>query len=324
RTTTDRHGRFWLKELPPGGITLVAESARDGAASVYIPEDHGQDDVVITLAPAGLLRVDIAGGGTARVVAGDVAAETSTLATVASGGAVYLPAPATYDVMVGEGESERVCGHVLLAPGAEQRVRCGAPGVAVVVGRVVSRETGDPVIGLPVTAAVERELYPVSTDPSGRFRVEVTVERTESGLLRASNWDELWAPGDRRNVPFVPGETTDLGDIALDPMSAVAGLRARGPYGGIGGELATVEDGIMLARIVAGGPLDAAGVVAGDVIVAIGDATSGYLPATEAVRLLRGEAGSRVKLRLRGVNGVMRDVELERKVIDLGHSGWVD
>lgn len=324
RTSTDRYGRFWLRELPPGGLTLVAESARAGVASVYVPEDHGPGEVVITLAPAGLLRVDLGGHGAARVVAGDTDERGPTLATVASGGAVSLPAPATYDVLTGEGEAERLCGHVLLLPGAEQLVRCGAPGVATVVAKVVAREGGAPLAGIPVVVAVAAARYPATSDASGRVRVAVPVERTEVGLLRASSWAGEWLPGDRRNVPLVPGETTDLGDIGLDPRSAGEALRAPGPYGGIGGMLANVEDGIALERVVAGGPLDAAGAVPGDVITAIGDAASGYLPATEAVRLLRGEAGSRVKLRLRGADGRTREVELEREVIDVEQRGWVD
>ena len=299
----------------------------DEAASV-------RDDLVITLQPAGRLTVDYVGSyrGAFQVVVVNVddgdggghQPPTQVATLLGPGDVAVLPAPRKYWVVYGDGADVAYCGEVLLTPGAFATVRCGTARLAHIVGRVVdSVGRALPGVWVAVTApgvGAER----VATDQAGRFSVDVETSRTVSAELVAAVPGAGYLPTRRRNVPLAPGETTDLGDLRLDEAADFPGLASQGPFGGIGAQIETTEDGIKLGRIVKGGPLDAADIEAGEIVVAIGEAASGFLPALDAVRLLRGDPGSKVTLRLRKADGSTREVTVERSVIDVESAGWVN
>ena len=331
RSRADRQGRFWLREVPLTPVTLFADDGAGGAGSLFVDALARGDDLVITLEPAGRLTVDYRGPhrGSFDVVvvplghgvSHDPPTPVATLA--ASGDVAVLPAPRKYWVVYGTKDAVALCGEVLLTPGAFATVRCGSPEDARVIGRVVDAR-GRPIAGAivavmsPGTGLVEAE-----AGADGRFTVALAVTRTQSAGLAARTLDGAFLPTRRRNVPLGPGETTDVGELRLDAADAFPELGRAGPFGGIGAQVETVEDGIRLGRVVRGGPLDRAGVRPGEVITAIGEAASGFLPSLDAVRLLRGAPGSAVTLRVRGPDGATREVRVERAVIDVDAAGWV-
>lgn len=76
-----------------------------------------------------------------------------------------------------------------------------------------------------------------------------------------------------------------------------------GSFGGIGAELAKKDDAVVVVAPIAGTPADKAGLRAQDTIVSINDQDATGISVEEAVKRIRGEAGTTVKL------GVLRGQE---------------
>ena len=327
RARSDRLGRFWLKEVPFTPVMIVADDGQGGVGQLYVEADAVRDDLVVTLQPAGRLMVDYQGPYTDAfdVIAlvdglGDRPGKVTMLR--GPGDVVVLPAPRKYWVVYGEDHTP--CGEVLLTPGQVATVRCGAPREGRIVGRVVDAG-GRPLANVGVWLRAPDGIADVrTTDGGGRFVFALATARTLPADVIVQVRGRDYLPTRRRNVPLAPGETTDLGDLRLDAAEDFPGLRSGDPFGGIGAQIETTEDGIRLGRIVRGGPLDVAGVEAGEVVIAIGEAASGFLPALDAVRLLRGAPGSAITLRLRKADGSTREVNVERSVIDVESAGWVN
>jgi len=329
RARSDRHGRFWLKEVPFTPVTVVADDGDGGVGSLYVEASEGHDDLVVTLQPAGRIAVDYRGPyrgpfDVIALVGGSDEAITGRVASLSGYGDVaILPAPRKYWVRYGE--EQTLCGEVLLTPGEVATVKCGEARPASIVGRIIDRD-GVPVPGATITVrsadgAVERS---AAASWNGEFLLEVAANQTVGVFLEVSTIGDFYLPTRRRNVPLSPGETTDVGDLRVDRVEDFPGLRSRERFGGLGAQIDAVDDGIRIGRVVKGGPLDLAGVEAGEVIIAIDEAASGFLPALDAVRVLRGPPGSAIRLRLRSLGGATREVEVERSVIDVGASGWVN
>jgi carboxyl-terminal processing protease len=93
----------------------------------------------------------------------------------------------------------------------------------------------------------------------------------------------------------------------LDPHSAFLGpaefrdirISTSGRYSGIGIEMATAGERIVVVAPVDDGPADRAGIRAGDIIVAVDDLPVGAADLDEAVHRLRGVAGTTVRLAVR-------------------------
>jgi carboxyl-terminal processing protease len=113
---------------------------------------------------------------------------------------------------------------------------------------------------------------------------------------------------------------------SLDPYSqflnpeAYSEIRVEteGKFGGIGVEI-TIKDGVLtVITPVDGTPAAEAGVAPGDKIVKIDDKSTRYLSLEDSVKLLRGEAGSNVKLTiLRESESRILDVEINRSIINV-------
>ena len=121
---------------------------------------------------------------------------------------------------------------------------------------------------------------------------------------------------------------------ALDEHSAVVDGAARREleaaldqeFGGVGLELTSAPEGIVVHAPIVGGPAWRAGIAAGDAIVAIDGVDTRGLAVRDAVAILRGDIGSSVVLGLRravadrGIDGVRavdegRSVTLLREVV---------
>lgn len=88
----------------------------------------------------------------------------------------------------------------------------------------------------------------------------------------------------------------------------------RGNFGGIGAHLMRDEDGEVVLEPIAGNPAEAAGVVSGDVLLAVdGQAIADTMTVQEIAQLIRGEKGTTVTLTVRhpGANEPT-EIEIER------------
>lgn len=101
---------------------------------------------------------------------------------------------------------------------------------------------------------------------------------------------------------------------------------------GIGAAIQYTDEGILLIRVLDGGGAQDAGLVAGDLIVAVEGVPCA--PASEAHRaLLMGEAGTKVAITVCHTDGTRQDYVLERRVVAVhntyvtvldGHIGYID
>jgi len=113
---------------------------------------------------------------------------------------------------------------------------------------------------------------------------------------------------------------------SLDPHSGFLDLEgfdelresSRGEYGGLGLEIIPEEGLIKVVTPMDGTPAARAGVKAGDYITAVNDESIVGLSSTEAVKLMRGPAGSRVKITIaREGEEEPIDLNLTREVIEV-------
>lgn len=105
--------------------------------------------------------------------------------------------------------------------------------------------------------------------------------------------------------------------ISPDEMEAVQEDMS-GNFEGIGIEFLIVEDTIQVVAPLSGGPSEAAGMLAGDKIVRIGDSTVAGVKIDNGriYKMLRGAAGSQVKIAvLRGAEKTVREFNITRDLI---------
>ncbi|MGF1468097.1 MAG: S41 family peptidase [Sandaracinaceae bacterium] len=107
-------------------------------------------------------------------------------------------------------------------------------------------------------------------------------------------------------------ETLDPHSTYLDPEEyRILTSDTQGRFGGIGVEIDVRDGWLTVHGVFAGGPADRAGILPGDRFLAIADRPARDLPGGEAVRVMRGEPGTEVRVRLR------REGEEEAVVLDL-------
>lgn len=75
------------------------------------------------------------------------------------------------------------------------------------------------------------------------------------------------------------------------------------------------EEGLQVLEVTAGGPAEEAGVVVGDIIVAVDGQSIAGDARTTAVDLIQGKSGTKVQLTLLGQDGTLRDVTCTRRKI---------
>lgn len=112
-------------------------------------------------------------------------------------------------------------------------------------------------------------------------------------------------------------ETLDPWTIYI-PESDVEDYRERaitGDYGGIGSKIRKIDDFIVIAEPFKDSPADKAGLKIGDKIIEINGETLQNLSTSDASELLRGSAGTSVKIKLESPSGEVRDVEVKRDKI---------
>jgi len=97
-----------------------------------------------------------------------------------------------------------------------------------------------------------------------------------------------------------------------------------GNYQGIGAELSLKDSQLMVVAPLDGSPAKAAGLKAGDKILAINGTSTYGLTVEEAVLQIRGDAGTKVTLKVQSTDNEPRDLDITRDVITISSVKWED
>ncbi|MFO0746865.1 MAG: carboxypeptidase regulatory-like domain-containing protein [Myxococcota bacterium] len=340
RVSSDRDGRFWLKKLPFEALRVRADGGARGVGETTLAARETPAELVGRLAAdRGTLVVFWEGDepGSIFVTGSGFEDDVEQPAiprepiALASGAELVTFAPASYRAFVRTAHGETPCGEGVLFSAQRLVFRCGRPRDATLLARVLGPD-GAPRAGVAWAVRVQLPDGPVvdasgETDAAGRMRAVLQLDRAAAARIEVGRPDGQTDPLSRRNVMLTPGGTNDLGDLQLRDQAAVAAMfteRETGSFGGLGGQLRTDDVGVAFARIVRNGPLDQAGVRAGDIVLDIDGQPASQLTEREVMLRLRGEPGSAVDLHLMRPGEGQLQISLDRAVIDLHSSGWVD
>ncbi len=176
--------------------------------------------------------------------------------------------------------------------------RCRIEGAGWTITGQVRDLDGAPTPG----AMVEGCGAEATADDNGRYSL---VSRRGDCLLRAWSRDgQLRRPGEAEYFDaFAPPAAIDL-RVNVDPI------------GGVGLGLGSGTEGMSVAFVAEGSPAAAAGIVAGDVVVAVDGTSAAGWSVLRGVQAITGEPGTRVRLRIRSVSGEEQELGLERARIE--------
>lgn len=331
RTRSDRQGRFWLKRLPLETLTLRANGGSSGMGELPLGARAGSEALVLRLMARGILVVRWRGPPGEKLWATPEEApwepawepgDNPWVREVRSDDETPVLAPRYWRVEVVTEGGLQPCGEGLLNPGGRLEITCGAPGPAEIVGQVVAED------GRPLTGSWTFHADGVTAgalDSAGRFAVRRVIHHGISGRLVVTTDDGRTL--ERRAVVASPGDRTDLGRLVMLSWATLEERfpeGGRGPFGGIGARVGRSRLGISLTAIVEGGPLDAAGILAGDVVIAVDGTPAGNLSVREAIKHMRGRPGTPLHLQLLRPDSTIFDIDIERAMVDPRGAVWVD
>jgi len=193
----------------------------------------------------------------------------------------------------------------------EERARRERPGVIevrlstspVVVGVVVDVGSGAPVEGAVVRGdAGGRLAAEARTDADGRFELTGFDARPSSLTVRRRGYRAL-------TVGSIDGAASRLEPLRLE-LTPGAGDQVVG----VGVSVGLQEGRVTVRSVEPGSPAEAAGLVAGDVIVSVDGVSLGD-DLAEVTGRIRGQPGTRVRLGVVDAQGSRRDLDIERAVI---------
>ncbi len=319
QTLTDAQGAFAFEGVPSGLLMLEAE----GPPGFARGRGEAGQEVVLQLGPVSLRGALFDGQGhpvtdyTVRVTALGVGPGRSVPVLSPSGDFELSLPPGDYSVgayATGRGEAglERV---TLAAPGSSF-VKLTLLPSAPVAGRVVDGQSGLPVGGAEVAVVRNRggvqstadRWATVTTDARGTYEVGAVPE--QSGLLvRKQGFGPQW-----RWLPSAARSPDGrLADIALKP-AAREGAFPQG-YEGIGMSFDVNRRTPQVSQVFPGGTAEAAGVLVGDVVVAVDGQDAQALTADQMIARIKGPAGTVVSLTLRR-NGELLTLAIRRRAIE--------
>jgi C-terminal processing protease CtpA/Prc len=114
-------------------------------------------------------------------------------------------------------------------------------------------------------------------------------------------------------LALTAGGTT--GPIRIELAPVAAGERPGMEIAGIGAALRASDAGLRVESVVAGGGAAAAGLAPGDELLAVDDRALAAMPWAQAVELVRGPAGTTVRLKVRRAGGETVDMKVTRALI---------
>lgn len=159
-----------------------------------------------------------------------------------------------------------------------------------VAGIVTSRENGAPIAGafirLDAASSSGASFAPVTSDESGHFSLEGAPSESFSIRVTHPEYKERIVTVDRASGVDLKIDLGPKGDGTDMEMT------------GIGATLRQGERSVEVATVLAGGPAEATGLLAGDRIEQIDGRDASALSVSECVQKLRGAEGTRVNVRV--------------------------
>lgn len=189
------------------------------------------------------------------------------------------------------------------------------------------------ILSIILVAGIFYAGFAIGSSKSGRVALE-----GESQLADLSSFWKVWEILDDKfssastTLPKVTskekvygaieGLTASYGDpytVFFPPVESKAfNEEISGTFGGVGMEIATQDGTLTVVAPLKGSPAERAGVKAGDKIIRIGETSAEKLSSDEAVKLIRGEEGTKVSITFfrKGVKDPI-DVDLIREKIEI-------
>ena len=147
-------------------------------------------------------------------------------------------------------------------------------------------------------------------------------------------WDRLermfWSPAELHAERMTYGATRGMLQALGDPYTSffepaehqLNADRLRGEFGGIGVQLGGDRTGVFVASVFPDSPAEAAGLLVGDILVAVGREATAGLAVDDVRLLLRGPVGSVVELTLERHGGRPVTVPIQRQEIEIPSLEW--
>lgn len=168
--------------------------------------------------------------------------------------------------------------------------------------------------------------------PNNQARISVTNKIYNKNNVDFASfwkvWDELnqdfLFKKDLSGTKLLQGAIKGLVEAAGDPYTAYFDPEANksfnnqisGSFEGVGMELGVANQNLVVIAPIEGSPAEKAGIKASDRIISIGGQDASTMSLGDAVKLIRGKAGTKIKLDiLRGEETVTRKFEITRGII---------
>lgn len=331
QVTADEAGRFRFTNLAFGSYDLVA--SLDGLAPAYAHDvQTGTNDVELTLVDGAAVTGKVSSNTGEPVVSFTVVAtvKKGALERGAARAASYFDAsgeyelrdlrPGMYVVKVyagGWAPSDEKTVEIVVPAEAPARADFVLSSAGRVFGRVIEKESGAGIAG--ATVSVERALG--TSGVSSRIFAKTTTGSDGSFDLRGV------PPGRQSLVALAPGydgrivsglevdAEGSVGPITVELRVTPEGRESSLQYTGIGAVLSPKGDALEVKKAVAGGGAEAAGLGAGDLIVAVDGRAVTELGFEGSIHHIRGPVGSVVQLSVRR-NGDLLEVDVERRAMN--------
>lgn len=110
---------------------------------------------------------------------------------------------------------------------------------------------------------------------------------------------------------------SDAGVFYVDPITVATSTGVSGSFEGIGATVSSENGQIVIVAPIENTPAQRAGILAGDVVLAVdGESTKGWTTEVAVLRI-RGPKGSTVKLRVRHSDGTEEELDIQRDEIEV-------
>ncbi|MFT3772036.1 MAG: sigma-70 family RNA polymerase sigma factor [Minicystis sp.] len=327
---SDPAGRFTLEGLDAGSYAVTAAHA--GFAPARDRVSAGAADVVLGLRRGGVLAgrvIDAEGGAplpafTVIVARREGPVKEITVAVrsvIDPDGRFTIPDldPGEYrlranahahaptrpvDVIVPEPPAEGRPVELALGRGARLTGKViDAGGAPIELARIsIENAFGDASVATPIVSSAltnDRGEFDLAGIPPGARSIMVAAYAHHIRILSG--------------MSFVDGAT--VGPITVDLTPTKDGEEPRIELAGIGAQLTVDGDGLRVDKLIPGGGGEAAGLVPGDILLAVDGSSVATLGFDGAIQLIRGPVGSTVRLTIRKAGGAVVDVVAERRRI---------
>ncbi len=323
---SDADGRFTIGGLDPGGHGLRAHA--EGYASTSVAVEAGATDVVLALVTGARLIGRVVDPGGAAIAAPTVVVQRRT----------GLVARAVTVVSIFDAQG-RFAIDGLVAGSYEVIAQAAGFAPSAPVTAVAARDPDELTVTVRTGATVTGTMIDGDTRAplaSGKVSVEgalgegsSAVPLVTAAITAADGSFELTgiAPG-RRSLtagayahhlaivgPLDVAEGARLGPITIELSPTAPGEEPRLELAGIGARLAAVGDVLRVEGVIPGGGAEAAGLAAGDLLLAVDGTAIAALGMDGSIQRIRGPVGSVVRLTVQRGEEPPRELPVTRTKI---------